>query len=82
MTCGHHPQEFRFSVHGQRHLASMTGIGSLELDLCSMLHITLEYNALTWTGWRTKDAVSMKEVEETDDRRICIAMATVPFLNF
>lgn len=78
MTCGHHPQEF--SVHGQRHLASMTGIGSSELDSCSMLHVTLEYNALTWTGWRIKDAVSMKEVEETN-RRICIAMATVPFLN-
>lgn len=81
MTCGYHPQEFRFSVHGQGHLARVTGIGSSELDSCSMLHITLEYNALTWTGWRIKDAVSMKEVEETDDRRICIAMATVPFLN-
>lgn len=81
MTCGHHPQEFRFTVHGQGHLARVTGIGSSELDSCSMLHVTLEYNALTCTGWRIEDAASMKEVGETYESRICIAMATVSFLN-
>lgn len=81
MTCDHHLQKFRFTVHGQGHLARVTGIGSSELDSYSMLHMTLEYNALTWTAWRIKDAVSMKEVEETYNRRICIAMATVSFLN-
>lgn len=81
MTCGHHPQEFRFTVHGQGHLARVTGIGSSELDPCSMLHVTLEYNALTCIGWRIEDAASMKEVGETYESRICIAMATVSFLN-
>lgn len=81
MTCDHHPQKFRFTVHGQGHLARVTGNGSSELDSCSMLHMTLEYNALTWTAWRIKDVVSMKEVEETYNRRICITMATVSFLN-
>lgn len=81
MTCDHHPQKFRFTVHGQGHLARVIAIGRSELDSCSMLHMTLECNALTWTGWRIKDAVSVKEVEETYNRRICIAMATVSFLN-